>query len=133
MYLVFYCCCYCECISDICPMSPCFLRSNGSDIKNDLRRTIENPSTTKKLPCPWKILEWSFFQRKAERRTTTEKAVFVFRTLVLKDMFDYRKKSIHLHWLILYVLVHCTNKFKFFLRTSKLGLPCQVEHKFVWV
>lgn len=43
------------------------------------------------------MFEWSLFQRNAERCITTEKADFIFRTLVVKDMFDYRKKSIHLH------------------------------------
>lgn len=43
------------------------------------------------------MLEWSDFQRNAERCITTEKTEFIYRTLVLKGMFDYRKKSIHIH------------------------------------
>lgn len=36
-------------------------------------------------------------QRSAERCTTARKTDFIIRVLVLMDMFDFRKESIHLH------------------------------------
>lgn len=30
-----------------------------------------------KIPCPWKMFEWSVFQRNAERCITTEKVDFI--------------------------------------------------------